>query len=164
MKRERVFLIAFAVLLGFILLREVVVGFLTDWWWFSAVGFETVFTRTLTSRILLFIVFSLFFLIFFFGNLWAAGRRGGRRWMEFYSNLQIPREAVERFRKILIFGVAARTFERIEECGLLGRIRFLGRRRTDGRVAHQRPHLAAGEPCDQSLTTVDPRRVSERRR
>ena len=106
MRRERLFLIAFAVLLVTVFLREVVVGFLTDWWWFSAVGYESVFIRTLSSRILLFIFFSLFFLLFFFGNLWAAARRGGRRWMEFYSNLQIPREVLERFRKLLVVAIA----------------------------------------------------------
>jgi uncharacterized membrane protein (UPF0182 family) len=106
MKRERWFLIIFVILFLMVFLREVVVGFLTDWWWFTAVGFEGVFTKTLLSRIALFGIFGLFFLIFFYGNLWAAARRGGKRWMEFYSNLQLPMATLERFRKILMIAVA----------------------------------------------------------
>jgi len=30
-------------------------GLITDWWWFREIGYEVVFTRALTTRVLLFL-------------------------------------------------------------------------------------------------------------
>jgi uncharacterized membrane protein (UPF0182 family) len=106
MQRQRILLIVFVLFFLFILLRETVVGLLTDIWWFSAVGFLGVFTKSLLSQVVLFLGFAFLFLLFFYWNLRWASRRGGSRWMEFYAHLQIPREALERFRRLLVVAVA----------------------------------------------------------
>lgn len=107
MKRERLVLILFALFFLIILLREIVVGFVTDWWWFSAVGYEGIFLKVLSSRLLLFLAFAGLFLIFFFGNLRAASRRGGERWREFYSDLNVPADVLTRFRRLMIGALSA---------------------------------------------------------
>ncbi|MFO7767340.1 MAG: UPF0182 family protein [bacterium] len=106
MKRERLILVLFALFFLLLFLREIVVGFATDWWWFSAVEYEGVFLKALGSRIVLFFTFGGIFMAFFYANLHWATRRGGGRWKEFYSELNVPTEVLERFRKVLIVVVS----------------------------------------------------------
>lgn len=106
MKRQKLILIALAVFFLIAILGETVISFLTDWWWFGAVGFESIFLKILGSRVLLFLIFAVFFLIFFFLNLHAATRRGGGRWKEFYSDLPIPGQVLERYRRIILIGIS----------------------------------------------------------
>ncbi len=106
MKRQRLIIILLVAFFLIVVLGEFVIGFLTDWWWFGAVGYESIFLKVLSSRILLFFVFGVFFLIFFFLNLHAASRRGGGRWREFYSDLPVPAQVLERLRKIMLIAVS----------------------------------------------------------
>ncbi len=41
---------------AFVLLLPGLAGYLTDWWWFREIGFQVVFTRTLITQVLLFLV------------------------------------------------------------------------------------------------------------
>lgn len=105
MKRQRLVTIFFIAFLLILLVWEVAVNFLTDWWWFKAVDFESVFLKVVGSRIALFFIFAAFFLIFFYANLRVVSKRGGGRWREFYSDLRVPGEVLERFRRLIFIGV-----------------------------------------------------------
>ncbi len=107
MNRQKVFTILIIAFIVILLLREILVGFLTDWWWFNAVDYQAVFLKILSSRVILFIIFALFFLAFFYANLRVVAKRGGGRWREFYSDLQVPGEVLERLRKLIFIGVGA---------------------------------------------------------
>lgn len=106
MNKQRIFLIALIVLFLATILGEATISLLTDWWWFSAVGFKSIFIRVLGSRIMLFFIFAAIFLLFFSLNLHAVTRRGGGRWREFYSDLPIPGESLERFRRLIMIGIS----------------------------------------------------------
>jgi len=105
MNRRKAITILFAAVFLLMLLREVTVTFLTDAWWFSAVGYVSVFWKTIGSQIVLFLVFAAVFLIFFYVNLWAVQRRGGGRWREFYSDLKVPGEILVRVRRLILIGL-----------------------------------------------------------
>lgn len=107
MKRKKVITILIIAFIVLLLLRELMVGFLADWWWFNAVGFQGVFLKILGSKVVLFLIFSVFFLVFFYANLRVVSKRGGGRWREFYSDLQVPGEVLERFRKLVFIGLGA---------------------------------------------------------
>ncbi len=107
MNRQKVVTILFIVFIVILLLRELVVGFLTDWWWFNSVEFQGVFLKILGSRVILFILFAVFFLAFFYANLRVVSKRGGGRWREFYSDLQVPGEVLERLRRLVFIGLGA---------------------------------------------------------
>ena len=106
MNRQRIILVALIVLFLATLLGEATISLLTDWWWFSAVGFKSIFTKIIGSRILLFFIFDVFFLLFFSINLHAVTKRGGGRWREFYSDLPIPGESLERIRRLILIGIS----------------------------------------------------------
>ncbi len=105
MTRRRAVTILIVAIFILLLLREVTVTFLTDAWWFSAIGFASVFWKTLGSRVVLFVLFAAVFLIFFYVNLWAVQRRGGGRWREFYSDLKVPGEILVRVRRLVLIGL-----------------------------------------------------------
>ncbi len=48
------------------------VELITDWFWFTEVGYENVFTITLVAQLKMALVFGLGFFVIFFGNLFAA--------------------------------------------------------------------------------------------
>ncbi len=55
MKRFRLVLLSLAVIAALLLLFPTAAGFLTDWWWFKEIGYQIVFTRELTTRVILFL-------------------------------------------------------------------------------------------------------------
>ena len=53
--RRRLALILLAAAFGALVLFPAVSGLLTDWWWFREIGYQVVFVRELTTRLLLFL-------------------------------------------------------------------------------------------------------------
>ncbi|HET8623848.1 MAG TPA: UPF0182 family protein [Gemmatimonadales bacterium] len=74
MLRRRAPLVLFTLAFMALVLFPVVTTLLTDWWWFREIGYETVFTRTLTTRVLLFFIVGGLFGGALFLNLWIAQR------------------------------------------------------------------------------------------
>ncbi|MEA2722448.1 MAG: uncharacterized protein QOH59_219, partial [Gemmatimonadales bacterium] len=54
-QRRLILILSIAVFLGFFFFPSFI-GLLTDWWWFQEIGYQIVFTRELTTRVLLFLV------------------------------------------------------------------------------------------------------------
>jgi uncharacterized membrane protein (UPF0182 family) len=61
-------------LIGLFIILSVVKGFYTEWLWFSSLGYGSVFTTILWSRILIFFIAAIIFGILFSGNLVLATR------------------------------------------------------------------------------------------
>lgn len=72
-RSTRIILIVAAVLILFIVL-SVSKGFYTEWLWFSSLGYGTVYTTILKTRVLLFFSAAIVFCILFLGNLVLATR------------------------------------------------------------------------------------------
>ena len=62
------------ILIGLFIIISVVKGFYTDWLWFSSLGYGSVFTTILWSRILIFFIAATIFGVLFSGNLILATR------------------------------------------------------------------------------------------
>jgi len=97
-RTTRIILIVAAVLVLFIVL-SVSKGFYTEWLWFSSLGYGTVYTTILKTRLLLFFSAAIVFCILFLGNLVLATRLtpggGANLW---------PWETIPRLQKGLKFG------------------------------------------------------------
>ncbi len=53
--RRRLVVLAIAALAALVIFFPALCGLLTDWWWFQEIGYQIVFSRTLTTQILLFL-------------------------------------------------------------------------------------------------------------
>jgi uncharacterized membrane protein (UPF0182 family) len=69
----KVFLILAGILILFILLN-ILKGFYTEWLWFSSLGYGSVYTTILKTKVLLFFSAAIIFGLLFFGNLVLATR------------------------------------------------------------------------------------------
>jgi uncharacterized protein len=80
MQRHRaVRLILPAAILLVVLAYPALVGLAADWYWFQAVGFQAVFTKTLGAKISLGLGAGLLAFLFLYLNLWFAQRRDASR-------------------------------------------------------------------------------------
>lgn len=68
---SRIFLIG---LFGVFILFSSIVGFVTDWWWFSEVGYTQIFIKSLIAKIALFLVAGIFSAVFLLANFSLAIR------------------------------------------------------------------------------------------
>ena len=55
-----------------VLLFSSIIGFVTDWWWFSEVGYTEIFITSLVAKIVLFSVAGIFSIVFLFTNFFLA--------------------------------------------------------------------------------------------
>ncbi len=62
------------ILLGLFILLSVGKGFYTDWLWFSDLGYGSVFTTVLSTRVIIFFIAAIIFGVLFSGNLILATR------------------------------------------------------------------------------------------
>ncbi len=88
-----------AVLILFIVL-SVSKGFYTEWLWFSSLGYGSVYTTILKTRVLLFFSAAIVFCILFLGNLVLATRLTPKTEAHFW-----PWDIVPRLQKGMRFGV-----------------------------------------------------------
>lgn len=73
-----------------------IANFVTDYLWFDAVGYRNVWSTVLTSKIILALIFIVFFSILCWSNLWLADRLAPR-----YRESSPEEEAVMRFREVI---------------------------------------------------------------
>ena len=66
-------------LLGFLLLLVALrlSALVTDYWWFSALGFEKIFTVSLQSAVIVFLISGITFFLFLMVNFWVAMKLRG---------------------------------------------------------------------------------------
>ena len=67
----RIFFVCFFIIF---LLSSSVIGFVTDWWWFSEVGYAQIFAKSLIAQVVLFFAVGIFVMIFLFVNFFLAIR------------------------------------------------------------------------------------------
>ncbi len=91
-------LLAFIVVGLFALLLSVrgIANFVTDYLWFDAVGYTDVWSRVLSSKIILALIFITFFSVLCWTNLWLADRLAPQ-----YREASPEEEAVTRFREVI---------------------------------------------------------------
>ncbi len=78
MKSNTVLVICAILLILLLVILSPLVGYYGDWLWFQNMGFGAVFTTVLWAKFLTFIIFSLIFGIFAWGNIAIARRWGAR--------------------------------------------------------------------------------------
>ncbi len=90
------------ILCAFILfiLLNISKGIYTEWLWFSSLGYGSVFTTILTTKLLAFFTAAIFFVILFLGNLVLAARLTPKTEARFW-----PWAVVRRLRKMLRWNV-----------------------------------------------------------
>lgn len=71
-------LVVVAVVLALIAIASVGKGIYTEWLWFGTLGFQSVYTKILGTRVLLFVVAFLVFAALFAGNIILAARLSPR--------------------------------------------------------------------------------------
>ncbi len=69
---RRVILITVAVFFVALIFLPWLASFATDWLWFQEIGFETVFTKSLVWRVMLFLIGGALAFVFFYGNVRIA--------------------------------------------------------------------------------------------
>ena len=75
MHRTRLALIlGMVAVLALLLVVPALLGLLTDWWWFQEIGYQVVFTRQLTTQVLLFVAAGTFAFCTLYANLRIAQR------------------------------------------------------------------------------------------
>jgi len=91
-------LVAFIAVGLFILLLSVrgIANFVTDYLWFDAAGFGEVWSRVLSAKIILAVIFIAFFAVLCWVNLWLADRLAPQ-----YREASPEEEAVMRFREVI---------------------------------------------------------------
>jgi len=62
-----------AVFVGFVFFSSIV-GFVTDWWWFSELGYSQIFIKSLSTKVVLGLTATIFALVFLLTNLLLAIR------------------------------------------------------------------------------------------
>mgnify|MGYP006285826653 CR=1 FL=1 len=72
-------LVVVAVLLFLFIAGSVAKSIYTEWLWFGTLGFESVYTTIITTRIWLFAVGAVLFIAIFLGNIYAASRLSPKR-------------------------------------------------------------------------------------
>lgn len=93
--RRRAGLVVLAVAIVLFLSSARIAGFLTDWWWFDAAGFRSVFTTILGTQVLIGVVFGLILAVLVAVNLWIA-----RRIRPLFIPATPQQAAVERYRQM----------------------------------------------------------------
>ena len=78
-------LLVFIIIFGLIMLSWQAVGLITDWFWYQEVGYEQVFTVTLTAQILVALLFGGAFFLIFYTNLYLASRLSERMQLIFHE-------------------------------------------------------------------------------
>ncbi len=73
-RAPRRLLIIGGIIIVLFILANIAKGFFTDWLWFQDLGYQTVFTRTLGTKALMFIISALAFAAVFLGNIVLAQR------------------------------------------------------------------------------------------
>ncbi|MFC1914118.1 UPF0182 family protein [Chloroflexota bacterium] len=96
---SRVFVILAGALLLFILIN-ITKGFYTEWLWFDSLGYGSVYTTILTSRLFVFFVAAIIFAILFLGNLVLATHLVPKKLESFW-----PWAIVRQIQQILKVGV-----------------------------------------------------------
>ena len=75
--KSKPIIVSFAFLIiAFLVMLSIFVGYYGDWLWFRNMGFSAVFTTILCAKVLLFFAFFLIFGIFAWGNIVIARGRG----------------------------------------------------------------------------------------
>ena len=83
-----------------------IVGFVTDWFWFQEVGYESIFTITFISKMKTAAIFGLGFFLIYFANLYIAFKLSSRHvtFLERDNPLHIPAlQVADRPLQIMIF-------------------------------------------------------------
>ena len=83
-----------AVILAIILVLIVIfniAGLVTDYWWFKALEFESIFLISLKTKVFLFVLGAVIFYVFAWANLWLASR--------FHQGLKLSR----RIKSLVVF-------------------------------------------------------------
>jgi len=93
-------IIIIAVVLAVFIVLGIAKGFYTDWLWFSSLGYGSVYTTILRTRILLFFSAAIIFCILLLGNLVLATRLAPKTEAHFW-----PWAIVRRLQQILKLGV-----------------------------------------------------------
>ncbi len=93
-------IIIIAVVLALFIVSGIAKGFYTDWLWFSSLGYGSVYTTILRTRILLFFSAAIIFCILLLGNLVLATRLAPKTEAHFW-----PWAIVRRLQQILKLGV-----------------------------------------------------------
>ena len=93
-------IIIIAVVLALFIVLGIAKGFYTDWLWFSSLGYGSVYTTILRTRILLFFSAAIIFCILLLGNLVLATRLAPKTEAHFW-----PWAIVRRLQQILKLGV-----------------------------------------------------------
>ena len=73
-KRRRLFPLLIVAFILFFLLVPALGNLLTDWWWYQSIGYQVVFTRELTARLIIFGVAGGVTALGIYLNLWIAQR------------------------------------------------------------------------------------------
>ena len=73
------YILIFIAIIFFLSISKII-SLYTDYFWFSSLGFSSIFTTILTSKILLFLGAALAFFIFAGINLWVASMLQKSRW------------------------------------------------------------------------------------
>ncbi|MEE8419547.1 MAG: UPF0182 family protein, partial [Dehalococcoidales bacterium] len=93
-------LLVLAGLLGLFILLGVLRGFFTEWLWFDSLGYSSVYTTILWTKVGVFFLAAAFFLVVFLGNLVLATRLSPKTESKFW-----PWAIVSRLRSMLRINV-----------------------------------------------------------
>ena len=91
---------AIGALIGLFIIISIFKGFYTDWLWFSSLGYGSVFTTILWSRILIFFIAAIIFSLLFIGNMFLASRLVPKT-----DNSLLPWALVKRLQPTIRTGV-----------------------------------------------------------
>ncbi len=107
-RRGRVLIPTLVILGAFLVLFVVFSGYYTEWLWFKSVGFTGVFTKQLTTRLLLFGLFGLLMGAALLFTIWLAYhlRPAFRGMTQEQQNLERYRVSLEPIRRRVVIGVS----------------------------------------------------------
>ncbi|MDI6852881.1 MAG: UPF0182 family protein [Deltaproteobacteria bacterium] len=104
-RSKRLFLYSGIAVIAFIILYIVFplifVNFMVDWWWFSALGYNTYFWLRLTYSYLILVGFTFLFFLVFFLNFWVASRYLGGASYDYSQSKGVrfrARKLIQQFR------------------------------------------------------------------
>jgi len=121
-------IIIIAVVLAVFIVLNISKGIYTDWLWFSSLGYSSVYTTILKTKVLVFFSAAIIFCILFLGNLVLAARLAPKAEAHFW-----PWAIVQRLQQILKLGVILGTallsiiFGLVAQGNWLGVLRFFSR-------------------------------------
>ena len=98
--------IPIGVIVGLWILVAVSAGIFTDWLWFSDLGYLSVYTTILSTRVILFVVGFVIFLAIFSVNVYLAAKYSPKEAAP-QATMNIPAEALAWARRLVTVGIAA---------------------------------------------------------